>query len=194
MPSPPTRSSQLIGEVIALGPAPLLKSLGFRKKGPHFFKTITDTTCHLSFQSSQWNAPELSKFTLNLWTYLPAIAISNGDALIVEPEKQKFGHCGIRIGQLFPEPGDNWWQISDPSEVPTRAAEVRLAVENYAIPDLETAASLEGSAELSGHRPGVGSLPTHYKAHALRLLGREREAAAVEHELEVQPRKPATKT
>ena len=58
----------------------------------------------------------------------------------------------------------------------------------------EKAATFEGIAELSGHIPGVGNIPTRFKAHALRLLGREREAAAVEHELELQSKKPGTKT
>ena len=60
-----------------------------------------------------------------------------------------------------------------------------MAVEKHAIPYLERAGTLEGIAELGGYIPGVGNLPTHFKAHALRLLGRELEAAAVERELEV---------
>jgi len=191
MPSLPTRSSQLVGEVIKLGPAPLLKSLGFRKKGHHFFRTSGDATCHISFQSSQWNSPDRSNFTLDLWTYLPALAIADGETLIVEPAKQRFGHCGTRIGHLLPQQKDHWWQISDPSEVPQRADEVRSAVEKYAIPYLEEAVTLQGVSELGGYIPGVGSLPTRYKAIALRLLGREQDAAEVERALEVQKR-PAT--
>ena len=79
MSSTPTQSSQFVQEVIALGPQPLLKSLGFRKAGSHFFRTEADATCHINFQSSQWNAPDQSRFTVNVWTYLPAIALANGD-------------------------------------------------------------------------------------------------------------------
>ena len=184
----PTRSSQLIGEVIKLGPAPLLKSLGFHKKGHHFFRTSGEATCHVSFQSSQWNSPDQSRFTLNLWTYLPALAIANGEILIVEPVKQRFGHCGTRIGHLLPKQEDHWWQIGDSSEVPQRADEVRSAVEKYAIPYLERAITLQGVSELSGYIPRAGSLPTRYKAIALRLLGREQDAAIVERALESQKR------
>lgn len=66
---------------------------------------------------------------MNLWTYLPAIAIADGDVLIAEPVRQRFGHCGIGIGH-FPEQKDHWWQISTPAEVPPIADEVRLAIEN----------------------------------------------------------------
>ncbi len=192
MPSLPTRSSQLIGDVITLGPAPLLKSLGFRKKGHHFFRASKDATCHVRFQSSQWNSPDRSSFTLNLWTYLPALAIANGEVIIVEPAKQIFAHCGTRIGHLLPQQEDYWWQISDPSEVPQIADEVRSAVEKYAIPYLEKAVTLQGISELSGYFPGVGCFPTRSKANALRLLGREQEAVAVEHALEVQKKAGAS--
>lgn len=183
MPSTPPRSSQFIQEVIALGPQPLLKSLGFRKSGRHFFRTLDDATCHINFQSSQWNAPDRSRFTVNLWAYLPAIALANGDVLIEDPAKQRFGHCGTRLGYLLPEPGDHWWQISSSTEVPQTAEEVRSAIEKYAIPYLQKAATLQGVAELSGYFPGNCDLPTPSKAAALRLLGREQDAADIEREL-----------
>ena len=41
----------------------------------------------LPTRSSQWNSPNRSRFTLNLWTYLPALAIADGEVLIIEPEK-----------------------------------------------------------------------------------------------------------
>lgn len=181
-----TRSSQLVGEVITLGPSPLLKSLGFRKSGPHFFRASADATCHISFQSSQWNSPDRSRFTVYLWTYLPAIAIANGEILIAEPAKQRFGHCGTRIGHLLPEPKDHWWQIVTQADVPQIADEVRSAIEKYAIPYLARAVTLRGVADLSGYLPGIGSFPTRSKAGALRLLGQEQDAVAVENALKAQ--------
>jgi hypothetical protein len=183
MPLKPTQSSRLVQEVIALGVQPLLKSSGFRKTGRHFFRTLADATCHINFQSSQWNASDRTRFTVNLWTYLPAIALANGDTVIEDPAKRRFGHCGIRLGFLLPESGDRWWEISSSAEVPQTADEVRSAIERYAIPYLQKAATLEGVAELSGHFPGKFDLPTPAKATALRLLGREQDAADVEHAL-----------
>jgi hypothetical protein len=183
MPSTPSQSSLLIQEVIALGPQPFLKSCAFRKIGLHFFHSSTDATCHISFQSSQWNSADQTRFTVNLWTYLPAIAIARGDIVIEDPAKRRFGHCGIRLGYLMPGPADRWWEISSPADVPKTAEEVRSAIEQYAIPFLHRAATLEGVAELSGHFPGKIDLPTPAKATALRLLGREQEAADVERAL-----------
>jgi hypothetical protein len=183
MPSTRTQSSQFVQQVIALGPQPLLKSLGFRKDGRHFFRTETEATCHINFQSSQLSAPDRSRFTVNVWTYLPAIALANGDVVIEEPAKRRFGHCGIRLGFLLPESSDRWWEISSPTDVPKTAEEVRSAIEQYAIPYLQKAATLQGVAQLSGHLPGCRNLPAPYKVTALRLLGREQEADNVERAL-----------
>ncbi|WP_426117407.1 DUF4304 domain-containing protein [Massilia sp. PWRC2] len=180
MPPTPTQSSHFVQEVIGLGPHPSLKSLGFRKAGRHFFRTLANATCHINFQSSQWNAPDRSRFTVNLWTYLPAIALANGDIVIEDPVKRRFGHCGIRLGYLLPEASDHWWEISSSTDVPQIADEVSSAIEQYAIPYLQKAATLEGVAELSGHLPGHRDLPAHYKVTALRLLERKQEAADAE--------------
>lgn len=53
--------------------------------------------------------------------------------------------------------------------------------------------TLQGVANLSGHIPGIGSLPSRSKASVLRLLGREQEAIAVEHALKAQA-KPGHQT
>lgn len=183
MPSTPTQSSLFVKQVIALGPQPLLKSAGFRKKGHHFFRTLTDASCHINFQSSQWNTSDQARFTINLWVYLPAIAVADGDMVIEDASKRRFGHCEIRLGFLLPESGDRWWEVSSPTEVAQTADEVRSAIEQYAIPYLHKAATLEGVAELSGYLPGKSGFPTHINAIALRLLGREQDAADVERAL-----------
>ena len=173
-------SSKLITDVISVGPAPLLKAHGFKKIARHFFRHTPMATCHLDVQASQWNAPDKARFTVNLWSYLPAIAEAKGEVPIEEPAKQKHAHCGIRIGHLLPTPGDVWWCVSSPEEVPQIAAEFALAIERYAIPYLDRVATLEGVAELSGNIPAICSDPTEFTAIALRLLGREQEATASE--------------
>jgi hypothetical protein len=179
-------SSKIITEVITLGPAPLLKTLGFRKVARHFFRHSPAATCHLDVQASQWNALDRARFTVNLWSYLPAIAVAKGEIPITEPTKQKRAHCGIRIGHLLPAPGDYWWCVNSSEEVPRVAAELTSAIEKYAIPYLDRVATLAGVAELSGHIPAICNDPTEFKAIALRLLGREQEAQAVEAALLAQ--------
>jgi Domain of unknown function (DUF4304) len=181
MASPVTISSKLISETISLGLSPLLKKLGFRKLGRHFFQTSDTATCHIDIQASQWNAPDSASFTVNLWSYLPTIALAKGEEPIAEPLKQKYrAHCGIRIGHLLPEAGDFWWRIESAVDVPKIAADLASSIEKYAIPYLDRITTLSGVAELSGHIPAIGNSPTEPKAIALRLLGRQQEANDVE--------------
>ena len=179
-------SSRLIAEVVAKGVAPLLKSNGFRKQRHHFFRECSQATCHLIVQSSQWNSPTRASFTINLRSYLPAIALARGELPVREPLRQRLGHCAIRIGHLLPDPGDYWWGVTGRSDVDRIAYEVSSAIERFALPYLNRIATLEGVAELSGHIPGICTQPTDYKVIALRLLGREHEAAEVERALEAQ--------
>lgn len=180
MTSPTSVSSKLITEVLACGPAPSLKALGFRKQNRHFFRHSNDATCHLEVQADRWNEPSATRFTVNLWSYLPAIAAAKGQAVITEPLKQsRHAHCGIRIGGLMPHRSDFWWRINGPEGVAKVSADLTSTIEQYAIPYLNIVCSLSGLVEYSKH-------PTEPKAIALRLLGREEEASAVELELRMQ--------
>lgn len=186
MPSTASVSSQLVASAVALGVAPLLKARGFRKQRHRFYRSTPDATEHVEVQSSQWNAPNRASFTINLWTYLPAIAHAANETPVVDPLRQRLAHCGIRIGHLLETPGDYWWTITQPSQIEPIAKEVATALERFGLPYLERAATLEGVAALSGHIPGICSDPTEPKAIALRLLSREAEANAVEAAIAVQ--------
>ena len=123
---------------------------------------------------------------MNLWSYLPAIATAKGEEPITDPERQKIAHCGVRIGHLLPNPGDFWWSMAGPEDVERIAAEAAAAVRDVGLPYLDQAQTLEGVAALSGHIPGICTDPTESKAVALRLLGRDSEAVAVEHAIQAQ--------
>lgn len=123
---------------------------------------------------------------MNLWSYLPAIATAKGEEPITDPVRQKLAHCGVRIGHLLPNPGDFWWLISGADDVERIAAEVSAAVLEVGLPYLDRAETLEGVAALSGHIRAICTDPTESKAIALRLIGRESEALAVEHALQAQ--------
>ena len=181
-----TPSSRLVAAVVAIGLAPLLKSNGFRKHRHHFIRNGQAGTSHLEVQASQWNSPSRTSFTINLWTYLPAIAAAKGEEPIADPARQKFAHCGVRIGHLLPKPGDFWWVLQGESDIERVATDVTAAVLDFGLPYLGQAVTLEGVARLSGHIPGICTDPTGAKAVALRLLGREQEAVNVELAIQAQ--------
>jgi hypothetical protein len=179
-------SSRLVAAVVAIGLAPLLKSSGFRKHRHHFIRTGHAGTSHLEVQSSQWNSPDRTSFTINLWTYLPAIEAARGIEPIADAGRQKLAHCGVRIGHLLPKPDDFWWLLHGEHDIERVATEVMVAVRDFGLPYLDQAATLEGVARLSGHIPGICTDPTEPKALALRLLGREQEAVVVELAIQTQ--------
>ena len=179
-------SSRLVAAVVTTGVAPLLKASGFRKNRHYFVRLGSTGTSHVEVQSSQWNSPNRASFTLNLWTHLPAIAAALGELSDIDPVRRKVAHCGVRIGHLLPKPEDHWWVLAGENDIERVAAEVSTAVRDFGLPYLARAATLEGIAELSGHIPGICADPTEFKATALRLLGREQEALAVEQAIQAQ--------
>jgi uncharacterized protein DUF4304 len=181
-----TVSSKLINAAIVRGPAGLLKAEGFRKKGRLFYRHSSEVTTHVWFQASRWNNPGRASFTVNLSTYLPAIAEAKGEDPILEPTKVRPPHAGLRIGHLMPEQTDYWWNITSPREVESVAQQVTVALREYGLPYLARVETLEGVAELSGCIPGIIDDPTEPKAVALKLLGRTAEAARIQEQLRLR--------
>jgi len=165
-----TISTQLIDEVVSLGISPILREHGYKKLRRHFFRETSEGTLHLVVQASQFNAPDRARFTINLWSYLPAIAAQNGEVLISEPQKQR-GHAGIRIGHLLPIQEDFWWDVASSSEVRSVAVDVEQAIRAYALPYLISISDIEGIAKFSGYIPKIGQVPTPSSKSARFLLG-----------------------
>lgn len=172
-------SGRRIAQIVGRGIAPVMKAHAFRKQRHRFCRADREATLHLGVQSSQWNATDRARFTINLWSHLPALSTPADEAMY-----SRVGHCGIRIGHLMPEHEDYWWEATNDGEVGAIAAHVASVVEHVAVPYLVRIATLEGVAEHAGCFPGLAPSPTEPKARALRLLGREQEALAVVAALE----------
>ena len=179
----PTVSSEYIDKVISTGVAPLLRGLGYRRRGRRFLLAGELSTAHVRIQASQWNHPEGTRFTINLGRYFESIARKNGEPVVLDSLKQRQMHVGIRIGHLLPQHADHWWAIGNKEDVPKVASEVAAALRDYGLPYLESVATLDGVAEFSGFIPGIGHHPTLSKASALELLGNNIEAEEVRRKL-----------
>jgi len=176
-----TVSSEYIDKVIATGVAPYLKTLGFSRRGRRFLLAGELSTANVTVQASQWNTPTCTRFTLNLGRYFEAI--ERKMPIVLEPSKQRRHHIGSRIGALLPTHADHWWSISKEEDIPVVTSEVVAALHEYGMPYLESVATLQGVAELSGFIPGFGRRLTLVRAAALELVGRKREAEEVRSEL-----------
>lgn len=172
-----------LDEVISTGVAPLLRGLGYRRRGRTFLLAGELSTAHIRFQASHWNHADCTRFTINLGRYFESIARKNGELVVLDFSKQRQMHVGIRIGHLLPQQSDQWWSIASEGDVPKVAAEVVAALRDYGLPYLESVATLDGVAEFSGYIPSVGHHPTLSKASALDLLGRNGEAEEVRRKL-----------
>lgn len=164
----------------------MLKELGYRKLGRHFFLQAAESSLHIRFKASQFNIPEKTSFTINLWSYSPEVAKHSGDTVVLDPAKQRFGHAGSRIGHLLPIQADFWWAISSVEDTEAIANEVNVALREFGLPYLEKVSTLQGIAELSTNIPKIGTMPSPYRASALFLLGRIEEAMTVLEELRIQ--------
>ena len=177
----PSVSSEYIDKVIATGVAPYLKALGFSRRGRRFLLAGELSTANVTVQASRWNTSSCTRFTLNLGRYFEAI--ERKLPIVLQPSKQRPHHIGSRIGVLLPTHTDHWWSISKEEDFPVVTSEVVAALHDYGMPYLESVATLQGVAELSGCIPGFGRRPTLVRAAALELLGRNREAEEVRREL-----------
>jgi hypothetical protein len=171
-----------IDEVIRVGPASLLKRLGYKKMGRRFVKANTASTSHIDFQASQWNNDTQARFTLNISCHFPGLEVVSSD---ISPNKmftRSMATVGVRIGHLMPGHQDFWWLLTADSDRMHIGAEVTASLETYALPYLETVQTMEGIAEHGGHNPLIGKFPNLAVASALAVLGRHDEAIAVFNE------------
>jgi hypothetical protein len=176
-------SKRLVSDGSSLDVAPLLKGLGYRRRGRRFLLAGELSTAHIRLQASQWNHADRARFTINLGRYFESIARKNGEPVVLDSSKQRQMHVGIRIGHLLPQQADHWWSIENEGDVTKVAAEVKAALRDYGLPYLESVATLEGLAKFSGYTPSTGHHPAPSMASALELLGRNGEAEEVRRKI-----------
>lgn len=165
-----TVSAALIDAVIRAGAAPLLKARGFKKTARNFSKDDPLSTAFIQFQASQWNSPDSARFTINVWRYFHALRPRSGAGCRNPRFESALYSVGVRIGHLMASHQDFWWTITASDDHAAIAAEVRLALEELALPYLDRISTLEGLA---------GETPYLAVASALAKLGRNDEAMSV---------------
>ena len=128
-----------IKEAVKLRFAPLLRDEGFRKQGTDFYLRAGECTGLVNVQSSMRNTCSLSRFTLNLGRYFPAI-----DAAMAQewtpPRAERWSikiyNCQLRrqIGEFFPPYRDFWWEVTPESDVDDLAAQLADVWQQYGAP------------------------------------------------------------
>jgi uncharacterized protein DUF4304 len=175
---------ELIDAVIASGPAALLKAAGFRKRGRKFYLVESESSAHLDFRGSRSNSRELTRFTIDLGRYFPALARHLGKEVIQDAGKRTWCHHATRITHVMGVEPDYWWELSSPFEASRVGASVTAALRDRAIPFLRSIATLEGLVAKNPMLPQwLHEHPREERAAAFSILGREDEARAVRAQL-----------
>ena len=134
--------ARIVTEVIATGPAVLLKERGYRKAGTSFYQPAHVVRI-INFQRSQWNDTGEHQFTINVSFFCQRFhTLWTGNAAPKNP-------CTVmpaltqRIGRLMPHRLDHWWSVTAQT-IPTElAAVVTAATRDYALPWLERFATTQ---------------------------------------------------
>jgi hypothetical protein len=134
--------ARIVTEVIATGPAVLLKERGYRKVGISFYRP-GDVVRIINFQRSQRNDTGEHRFTVNVSFFSQGLhALWTGNAAPKNP-------CTVmpaltqRIGHLMPDDLDHWWSVTAQTIPSELGAVVTAATRDYALPWLERFATTQ---------------------------------------------------
>ena len=181
-----SETSRLIDTIIASGPAPLLKTSGYRKMARSFYAKAGDLFKVVQFQASMWNTPDSAQFTLNLKIVLPYFH----EKWLGKPFPKNPGSAAPvatqRIGMLMPENLDRWWEITPKINVERVATQVSTALAKFGLPFLDQHANLDLLIQEVADKKAtyrMGTNPDLCHAIILNYQGNQLKAARVVREL-----------
>lgn len=133
-----TRSatSRLINEIIAAGPAPLLKESGYQKSARSFVARQGEVYKIVEFQPHRANSPELAEFTVNLTIAPPFVHEAWTGGPFPEDPIEAQWLVLQRLGDLLPRKR-SWWKVTPKTKVEPVAAEIASALSEYGLPFLD---------------------------------------------------------
>lgn len=136
-----SESAQLIDDVVRTYVVPVMKDAGFRKFGRSWYADNGEAVRMLNVQGSPWNSPDSASFTVNLGVWFEEAAKIAGKTSVRNRRPPEY-ECtvGERIGFLLDPPGDMWWTIAGPADVPVAGESVSSAITGAALPWLDEVA------------------------------------------------------
>jgi hypothetical protein len=164
-----------VTKLVDLRPWPMLKALGFSRKGKTFHRIEGDGIQVINVQSSMSNQGQDGKFTVNLGVYFPALeGLWQGEA----SSKPVHYACHVRerIGSLFPSKRDHWWSVGFLTNLADVSADVAFAMSKHGLPWLDAHSTIPAAAACM--EPTV-YMPMPVRAGLLVLAGRQADAERV---------------
>lgn len=121
---------------------PWLRARDFKKKRNRFRRDVRSAWQVIDFQASQWGSRDDVRFTLNVSVGVPELSDgAAGDAQFQE-----------RIGALMGGE-DHWWSVDHDTDTSALARELRVLLDERALPWLDRRASLDQLMALAREQP-----------------------------------------
>lgn len=115
--------------------SPMLKPMGFSKKGNSFYLEAGKNCGVLNFQKSLSTTKNKIKFTINYGIYSGALKVFDNFDVKSRPTISVC-HWKNRVGFLLPKKQDYWWVIDDSVPLSELLTEIKSVLIDLAIPEI----------------------------------------------------------
>lgn len=167
----------MLKELISLYIAPLLKRLGFKKKGSTWNMSRDGFTFVFDIQSKKGSKGDDDSFTINLGVFVDELwrILWDKDAPAFVKEEQCYPR--FRLGYLLSgfdqKRRDKWWNVESKDQLEEVAQEIEGLINELVVPTFESLKSVKDSLDLS--IKVEPSMPLEKISHAvlLKLTGDE---------------------
>jgi hypothetical protein len=122
--------SKLIDELLKVHLKPAIIKLGFNSKSQIFFRRNHELIEIISLQKNKWNDSDRASFTINLGVYWPKVEEIFGNQYRTFPPKEYECTLRQRLGSLFNDGNDFWWDVTFGSKIELVGLEVVEKIHN----------------------------------------------------------------
>jgi len=123
---------------------PILKPMGFSKKGNSFYLEAGKNYGVVNFQKSRESTKDVVKFTINFGIYSDVLGqLQYGFNSTAKPEVERC-HWQARVGIFMPGIPDYWWNVSTSGNLSGITSNVMGTVQSIMVPEINKRLSDDG--------------------------------------------------
>jgi hypothetical protein len=141
--------SKLIDELFKVHLKPAITKLGFKCKSQILFRQNSEQIEIISLQKNRWNDSNSASCTVNLGVYWPKAEEFLGGSYRTFPPKEYECTLRKRLGPLFNDGGDFWWDVTLDSDIQFIGLDVLEKIHNYGLQWLKKAADLDEAVKMA---------------------------------------------
>lgn len=124
--------------------SPMLKPIGFNKKGNNFYLGLGKNFGIVNFQKSRDSTKELVVFTINFGVYSNSVGqLIDGYNDLARPEVEQC-QWRARVGAFMLGSPDYWWKVKMSDNLNSTTSSVMEAVQSIIVPEINKRLSDEG--------------------------------------------------